>query len=131
MSSLTISMIVCVDCQPCSSTVVERPDANLAGFALAGEVPMGKRGAEQVGRLPLLQVVGIDLRVVGAHERLERAALLGRDLEAHQRDQVVHAFGAPVVLHRVGLHGVLLAGRLRRWRRRTRLIGLALLCRDC
>ena len=71
MSSLTISMIVCVDCQPCSSIVgLNTRTRALAGLALAREVPVRQRRAVQVGRLPLEQVFGIDLAVVARDECL-------------------------------------------------------------
>ena len=52
MSSLTISMIVCVDCQPCSSSVgLKTRTLRVAGLALAREIPVRQRGAVEVGGL--------------------------------------------------------------------------------
>ncbi len=58
MSSLTISMIVCVDCQPCSSIVgLKTRTLGAPALALAREVPVRERRAVQVGGLPLGQVL--------------------------------------------------------------------------
>ena len=51
MSSLTISMTVCVDCQPCSSTLgLKTRTLRLAWLALAREVPVRERDAVKVVR---------------------------------------------------------------------------------
>ena len=70
MSSLTISTIVCVDCQPCSSIVGlntrtrARPGSRLrAKFQCESAAPY--RSAE----LALGEVLGIDLAEIGATKR--------------------------------------------------------------
>ncbi len=78
-------MIVCVDCQPCSSIDrIEDPDASVRRIATAGEIPVRQRGAVQIGGSPFGEIFGIDLTVVALDEGSDRVALRGRNLRLYQ-----------------------------------------------
>ena len=100
MSSLTISMIVCVDCQPCSSIVgLNTRSARGPGLALASEIPVRQRRAVQVRGLALGEVLRIDLPEVLLHEPLEQVLLLRRNLAPHKLQDLVKALHpAPLVV---------------------------------
>ena len=83
MSSVTISIAVCVDCQPCDVELrVVDAHVRRAGRAPPREVEVRERGAVDVERAALGQVVGRDPAVVLARERL---GLLGLALPAGAR----------------------------------------------
>ena len=71
MSSQTISITVCGDCQPSLLEVgVVDADLRLAGRALLGELPVGDRRAVEVERAAIGEILGGDPAVVLAHEGL-------------------------------------------------------------
>ncbi len=86
MSSLTISMIVCVDCQPCSSIaglnarIFARPVSRLWR-----EVPVRQHRAIQIRGLPLGQILGIDLAEVTVDQLFDCRAARRVDLRAYER----------------------------------------------
>ena len=109
MSSLTISMIVCVDCQPCSSIVGLKTRTRACPRSrLRAKFQCDKRRAVEVRGLPLLQVLGIDLAEVACDERLHGGALLGRDPRCDELRNFVQAQRLLIV--RGVVHRALLAG---------------------
>ena len=73
MSSVTISTMVWVDCQPCCSTWGCRPAPSAYRGPPAGEVQVRRRGAVEIVRRALGEVVGRDARVVLGDEGQTRS----------------------------------------------------------
>ena len=97
MSSLTISMIVCVDCQPCSSIVgLNTRTRGAARLAACAKFQCDSAAPYRSAGCALGEILGVDLPEVRAHEALERRAPLGRDAGLHQGHGLLDAVGGLV-----------------------------------
>ncbi len=83
---------------------IEHAHAHVAGLALARKVPVRQRRAVQIRRLPLRQVLRVDLAEIALDDRLERLALFRRNLRADQRVDLAHALRAAIRFDRVRFH---------------------------
>ena len=91
MSSLTISITVCVDCQPCLlQPRVVHAQLRRAAREDAREMPVRQRRAVQVGQRAFQQVFGRDLAVVLARELGRLLGLVGGQPVADAIRQLRH-----------------------------------------
>ncbi len=88
---------------------IEHPQLRLPGVALPGELPLRQRGAAQIGRRALGEVLGGDLPVITLNEVADLAALRCRDARRGKLHDGGENLGAAVGFGRSFFHCCLLA----------------------
>ena len=100
MSSLTISTTVWVDCQPCCSSFgIVDPQLGLARLALLAEAQLRQRGAVEVERITLGQILRRHVAEVGPHEPLRQLGLVAPEAVGELHGQRVDDLGLDAVSH--------------------------------
>ena len=70
---------------------IEHPHASAARVALAREVPVRQHRAVEIGRLPLREILGVDVLEIAHREIFHGRALGRRDFRAHELQHLVEA----------------------------------------
>ncbi len=88
---------------------IEHAHPHAARLALACEVPVRQHGAVEIGRLPLSEILGVDVLEIAGREVFDDRALSRRDLGAHELQHFVEAL-RPAAFS-IRLHADLLRSR--------------------